>query len=304
MAMGKKRAKQQALFIATAELPRTAGHVFYDRMNAILEERAFDGFVEKACVKFYKSEEIGRPSMAPGVYFRMLMAGYFEGISSERGIAWRCADSSGLKQFLGFGYTDAVPDHSTLSRTRRLIDLETHQEVFTWLLKVLTEHGLVDGKTMGVDATTLEANAAMRSIVRRDTGESYREFLTGLAKTSGIETPTAEDLARTDRSRKNKASNKDWTHPGDADARIAKMKDGSTHMAHKVEHAVDMKTGAILAVTVQGADMGDTETIQATLTAVAVQMETLEQDPEVAGTIRQDWLKWNAPRFSSLKFSR
>ena len=290
MAMGKRRARQQALWIAAAELPRSGGHVFYDHVNAILQKEGFDTFAEKECVQFYKSETMGRPSIAPGVYFRMLMVGYFEGIDSERGIAWRCADSMSLKRFLGYELTELTPDHTTVSRTRRLIDLETHGQVFTWMLKVLAGKGLVDGKTIGVDATTLEANAAMRSIVRRDTGESYNEFLTGLAKASGIETPTQEDLARMDRKRSKKTSNQDWEHPDDPDAKIAKMKDGSTHLAHKVEHAVDMQTGAVLALTLQGADTGDTTTIQETLSAVAEQMEELATDPETADRLRDNVL--------------
>jgi transposase len=282
MAMGKKRARQQDLWIAAAELPKSGGHVFYNRVNGILQKEGFDAFAEKACLRFYKSEVMGRPSMAPGVYFRMLLIGYFEGIDSERGIAWRCADSMSLKSFLGYELTDATPDHTTVSRTRRLIDLETHGRVFTWILSVLTGKGLIDGKTIGVDATTLEANAAMRSIVRRDTGESYTEYLKGLAKASGIETPTQEDLARMDRKRSKKTSNEDWEHPDDPDAKIAKMKDGSTHLAHKVEHAVDMETGAVLALTLQGANIGDTTTIQETLIATAEQIEQLVANPETA----------------------
>src|SRR2546425_1614046 len=231
MAMGRRRARQQQLWIAATELPRARGHVFYDKMNEILRKEEFDVFAEKECLPFYKSEVMGRPSIAPGVYFRMLMIGYFEGIDSERGIAWRCADSLSLKSFLGYALTDPTPDHTTVSRTRRLIDIETHGRVFTWMLKVLAGKGLIDGKTIGVDATTLEANAAMRSIVRRDTGESYTEFLEGLAKSSGIETPTQEDLAQMDRKRTKTTSNEDWEHPDDPDAKIAKMKDGSTHLA-------------------------------------------------------------------------
>jgi transposase len=290
MAMGKRLARQQGLWIAAAELPRSKGHLFYDRVNGILQKEGFDGFAEKECLRFYKSETMGRPSMAPGVYFRMLMVGYFEGIDSERGIAWRCADSISLKGFLGYALTDETPDHTTVSRTRRLIDLETHGRVFTWILTVLVGKGLIDGKTIGVDATTLEANAAMRSIVRRDTGESYAEFLKGLAKASGIETPTQEDLARMDRKRSKKASNEDWEHPDDPDAKIAKMKDGSTHLAHKAEHAVDMETGAVLAVTLQHANIGDTTTIQQTLIAVAEQMEKLTADEDTAEQIRDNWL--------------
>src|SRR5688572_13147821 len=237
MAMGRrKRHEQQTMWLATEQLPRTAGHVFYDRVNKILAEHGFDDFAEKACQRFY-AQTMGRPGVAPGIYFRMQLIGYFEGIDSERGMAWRCADSLSLREFIGVGLTGAVPDHSSVSRTRRLIDLETHGSVFSWMLGVLAGNGLVDGKTVGVDASTLEANAAMRSIVRRDTGASYTEFLEGLAKTSGIETPTREDLAGMDRKRTKTTSNQDWEHPDDPDAKIAKMKDGSTHLAHKAEHA-------------------------------------------------------------------
>lgn len=290
MAMGKKRARQQDLWIAADELPKSGGHFFYNRVNGILQKEGFDAFAEKECRRFYKSEVMGRPSMAPGVYFRMLLIGYFEGIDSERGIAWRCADSMSLKSFLGYGLADATPDHTTVSRTRRLIDLETHGRVFTWILSVLTGKGLIDGKTIGVDATTLEANAAMRSIVRRDTGESYAEYLKGLAKASGIDTPTQEDLARMDRKRSKKTSNEDWEHPDDPDAKIAKMKDGSTHLAHKVEHAVDMETGAVVALTLQEANIGDTTTIQNTLIAAAEQIEQLTANPETAKELRDNML--------------
>jgi transposase len=213
--------------------------------------------------------------VAPGIYFRLLLLGYFEGLDSERGIAWRAADSLTIRDFLGLTLPEAPPDHSTISRTRRLIDLETHRAVFTWVLQGVGAAGLVKGKTLGIDATTLEANAALRSIVRRDTGETYDAFLTGLAQASGIETPTRADLARLDRKRKKKGANRDWTHPHDPDARITKMKDGRTHLAHKAEHAVDLDTGAIVAVTVQGADQGDTTTIEATLPEAVEQLEAV-----------------------------
>ena len=287
MAMGRRqRHRQQTMWLATEQLPRTAGHVFYDRVNKILREQGFDDFAEGACRSFY-ADTMGRPSLAPGIYFRMQLIGYFEGIDSERGMAWRCADSLSLREFIGVGLTGEVPDHTTVSRTRRLIDLETHGSVFSWMLGVLAQNGLVDGKTVGVDASTLEANAAMRSIVRRDTGESYTEFLEGLAKSSGIETPTREDIARLDRKRANKGSNEEWVHPDDPDAAITKMKDGRTHLAHKVEHAVDMKTGAVLAVTVQAANHGDTTTLTETLIELGAQMETLES---IADNIREDRL--------------
>ncbi len=205
----------------------------------------------------------------------LLLIGYFEGIDSERGIAWRAADSLALRGFLGLGLEETPPDHSTISRTRRLIDLETHRAVFTGCCRCWRRPIWCRGKTIGIDATTLEANAALRSIVRRDTGETYQDFLTRLAQASGIETPTRADLARLDRKRPKKGRNADWRHPHDPDARITKMKDGRTHLAHKAEHAVDLETGAIVGVTVQGADQGDTTTIAETVTAAAEDLEAV-----------------------------
>lgn len=260
--------------MATTSLPTAASHPFYRRLNQVLAEHHFDDFVEAQCREFYH-QRLGRPGLAPGIFFRLLLIGYFEGIDSERGIAWRAADSLALRDFLGIGLDAAPPDHSTISRTRRLIALETHRAVFTWVLQRLGGAGLVTGKTIGIDATTLEANAALRSIVRRDTGESYTEFLTKLAQASGIETPTREDLARIDRKRPKKGANRDWTHPHDPEAKITKMKDGSTHLAHKAEHAVDLETGAIVGVTIQDADHGDTATMQETLPEAARELEAV-----------------------------
>jgi transposase len=266
MAMGrrKKRARQGELWLPAQELARSAGHPFYERLNTVLDEHGFDEFAEQQCRRFY-AEKMGRPSITPGTYFRLLLVGYFEGIDSERGIAWRVADSLSLRQFLGYGLDEATPDHSTISRNRRLIDLETHQEVFGWVLEVLAEAGLVQAQTVAIDATTLEANAAMKSIVRRDTGERYDQYLRRLAAESGVETPTRQELARRDRRRKGKASNDDWQNPNDPDARITKMKDGRTHLAYKAEHAVDVGSGAVVGVTVQPADTGDTDSIGETL---------------------------------------
>jgi transposase len=274
MSMGKRKREPQqgSMWVATQDLPRSASHPFYARLNRVLDEAGFDRYVEQLCASFY-AETIGRPSLAPGRYFRLLIVGYFEGLDSERGIAWRAADSLSLRQFLGLRLNEAPPEHSTISRTRRLIDVETHRAVFTWILQRLAAAGLVKGQTVGIDSTTLEANAALRSIVRRDSGETYESFLTGLATASGIATPTREDLARIDRKRPKKGSNDDWTHPHDPDARITKMKDGTTHLAHKAEHAVDLDTGAVVAVTVQPADDGDTETIEETLTTAAENLE-------------------------------
>jgi transposase len=246
--------------VATADLPMGAGHPFYARLNRVLDEAGFDAFVEGQCAPFYAAT-VGRPSLAPGRYFRLLLLGYFEGLDSERAIAWRAAESLSIRAFLDFALHAVTPDHSTLSRTRRLIDLETHQAVFPWVLHRLADAHLVQGHTVGIDATTLEANAAMRSIVRRDTGENYAALLTRLAEASGLATPTRAELARFDRTRKKKGSHDDWTHPQDPDAKIPKMKDGRTHWAHTAEHAVDLETGAIVGVTVQDADTGDTTTM-------------------------------------------
>ena len=260
----KQRQPQSDLWIAHTELPRTVGHPFYERLNQLLAERGFDEFVEGQCERFY-AETMGRPSLTPGRYFRLLLIGYFEGIEGERGIAWRAADSLALRQFLELELKEQPPDHSTISRTRRLIDIETHQAVFGWVLELLAEKGLLQGKTVGIDATTLEANAAMRSIVRRDTGEGYEEFLRRLAEASGIATLTREQLAKLDRKRAKKGSNDDWVNPHDPEAEITQMKDGRTHLAYKAEHAVDLETGAVVAVTVAGGAAGDTETILETL---------------------------------------
>lgn len=265
MAMGhRSEERQTSLFIPSGEIDAAPGHVFYDRLSALLKKHGFDAFVEERCRPFY-AERMGRPSLPPGTYFRMLMIGYFEGLDSERGIAWRCRDSLSLRAFLGISLTERTPDHSTLCKLRQLFDLETHREVFAWVLALLAKKQLLRGQRVGVDATTLEANAALRSIVRRDTGETYPDYLDGLAKASGIATPTREDRKRLDKGRKGKGNNDDWTHPGDPDARITKMKDGRTHLAHKAEHAVDLDTGAITAVTIQPADRGDTSSVFETL---------------------------------------
>src|SRR6266576_3306356 len=175
MGKGKRGGGQSTMWIATNDLPTTAAHPFYERLNRILGKAGFDAHVEGLCARFY-AQTMGRPSLAPGRYFRLLLIGYFEGLDSERAIAWRAADSFALRRFLDMELVEMAPDHSTISRTRRLIDLDTHREDFT----------------------------------------------------------------RIDRKRKNKGSNDDWTHPHDPDAKITKMKDGRTHLAHKAEHAVDL----------------------------------------------------------------
>src|SRR3954452_2188237 len=161
MAMGtrKGRERRSDMWIATSAIVETPGNAFYDRLNKILREHKFDARVEALCRKFYKKSPYGRPSLAPGVYFRALLIGYFEGLDSERGIAWRAADSLSLRGFLGYALDEATPDHSTISRTRRLYWVETHKAIFRWVVRILTGEGLISGQTVSIDATTLEANA-------------------------------------------------------------------------------------------------------------------------------------------------
>ncbi len=286
MAMGRANKEQQeTLWVETGTLARTPGHPFYEKVGALLAKHGFEGMVEGECAQYY-ADGVGRPSIPPVVYFKSLFIGFFEGIDSERGIAWRVADSMALRAFLGYALTETTPDHSSLSRTRRLMSVETHRLVFQWVLEVLAKEGLLRGKTLGVDATTLEANAALRSIVRRDTGESYEQFLTGLATASGIDTPSREDLAKIDKKRPKKGSNDDWTNPHDPDSRITKMKDGRTHLAHKAEHAVDMDTGAVVSVTLQPADRGDTQTVGATIDEARRNIRRVAANPRARRSLR------------------
>jgi transposase len=267
--------------VASSALSAAPGHPFYRELNRLLDAAGFDRFAEERCARFYVAG-VGRPSVPAGVYFRMLMVGYFEGLGSERGIAWRCADSRSLAEFLGYGPGETTPDHTTLSKTRQRLDLDCHSEVFGWALALLAEKDLVKGQCVGIDSSTLEANAAMRSLVHRETGQSYAAFLDDLAKSSGIAKPTREDRKKLDRKRKGKASNDDWQSPTDTDARITKMKDGRTHLAYKAEHAVDLDSGAIVGVTVQPADRGDSTSVYATLS------EANDQLKEAAGRAAEE----------------
>ncbi len=264
MALGKRRSeRQQALFVATSKISASE-HPFYRALDKLLREDGFDEFAEEVCAEFYAGN-VGRPGIPPGVYFRALMVGYLEGISSERGIAWRCRDSFSLRAFLGYDLTRNPPDHSSLSKTRKRLSVEAHVAVFARVLRLLDDSGLLGGGTLGVDSTTLEANAAMRSIVRRDGGAGYEAWLRELARSSGIETPTRAELAKLDRKRPKKGSNAEWVHPGDPEARITKMKDGRTRLGHKLEQAVDLESGAVVGMTVQTTDGGDAASLTETL---------------------------------------
>jgi transposase len=267
MAMGKRKRRQEALFLATEDLPKSAGHPFFRKLNELLAEAGFDRWIERRCEQYYETEETrGQPSIPPGVYFRMLLVGYFEGIDSQRGIAWRCADSLSLRAFLGVPLGESTPDHSTLTNTRNRLPHEVFDEVFQFVLKIAAEKKLLAGKTVGVDSTTLEANAAMKSIVRRDTGEDWKEYVTRLMREDGtIEADceaTDEEIRRYDKKRKNKrVSNADWVSESDPESRITQLKDGRTHLAYKAEHVVDLKTDIVLAAEIHKADEADTETL-------------------------------------------
>jgi transposase len=261
--------------VTTSELSRGEGHLFYRRLNDLLRRHGFDAFVERLVEeKKIFAETLGRPSIPPGTYMRMIFVGFFEGLRSERAIAWKCADSLSLREFLGYGLTQATPDHSTLSGLRRKFPEGVHREIFDWVLKVAQEEGLLKGRKVAIDATTLEANAAMRTIVRRADGASYQKYLKRLARAEGIKDPTPEDLGKMDRKRKGKkVSNKDWKSSSDPDARITKMKDGTTHLAYKAEHAVDVTSGVIVAAEIHPADSGDTTTLPETLTRAEASVE-------------------------------
>ena len=283
MALGRRDQEQQGSFwIAADELPRSKGHVFYGKLNELLREAGFDAFVESLCEPYYHGT-MGRPGIPPGVYFRMLLVGYFEGLGSQRGIAWRCADSLSLREFLGVPLAEETPDHSSLTRVRDRLPLSVHVAVFQFVLRLADEHGLLKGKTVGVDATTLEADAAMKSIVRRDTGEDWQEYVRRLMQEAGQieegEEPTAEEIARFDRKRKNKkVSNQEWQSETDPDSRITKMKDGRTHLAYKAEHVVDLDTELILAAEVYHADAADVDTIGSSLNQAQDNLIQAESD--------------------------
>lgn len=281
MSMGRRKSEQQAGWIATTDLPAAPNNAFYQKLNRLLAEHEFDSFVEELCRPHY-AENKGRDSIPPGVYFRMLMIGYFEGLDSQRGIAWRCADSLSLKSFLGYSLEEATPDHSSLTRVGQRLPIEVHEQVFPFVLKIAQVKKLLKGKTVAVDGTLLEANAAMKSIVRRDTGDGWKAYLIKLMKEAGIEDPTDEDIRRFDKKRKGKkVSNKDWVSPSDPESRITKMKDGRTHLAHKAEHVVDLDTDMLLAATIHSGDRSDSESGIDSVIAAQANLISCGSDAEI-----------------------
>lgn len=290
MSLGRKsdRVTTEDLFISYSDLPLGPSHPFYTRLDKILRKHDFDPFCEDLCASCY-AEVMGRPSISPGVYFRMLMIGYFEGIKSERGISWRVADSKSLEGFLGYKMTEGTPDHSSLSRIRHRLSLEAHKEVFAKVLEILRKEGLLKGKKIGLDASNIEANAAMRSIRRKIDGKRYEAYLKALAKQSGLEEPTKEELSRFDRRRPGKrCSNKDWESPTDPEAQVTKRKDGRTHLAYKAEHSMDLETGAMVSAVIHPADHGDTQTMWETLAEASENLTAVEEvEGNAQNTLRE-----------------
>ena len=271
MAMGRRESQQENMWVAAQALPRSPGHVFYEKLNGVLEAGGFDRFVEELCAAHY-AEDVGRPSIPPGVYFRMLFVGYFEGLDSQRAIAWRCADSLSLRSFLRVALSRGTPDHSSMTTTRKRLPEEVFWQVFAFVLQVAVEHKLLKGKTIAVDSTTLEANAAMKSLVRRATNEDWKTYVKRLMKAEGIDDPNDEEVRRFDRTRKKKTSNKEWKSATDPDSRVTKMKDGRTHLAYKAEHAVELGSGLIVAPVVYRGDDADAETLPVTVEVAREQL--------------------------------
>ena len=272
------------MWVAGPALARSPGHRFYETLNELLKEASFDRRVEALCASSFEADnKPGRPSIAPGVYFRMLFVGYFEGIESERGLEWRCADSLSLRTFLGVQVHERVPDHSTLSRMRTRLDGAVYDEVFRLVLGIVETKGLLRGKVAGVDSTYLRADASMKTIVRKDTGDDYAAYLKKLCEAQGVVSPTVEEARQMDRKRKGKkTSNEEWASPTDSDARIVRLKDGRTRLGYKAEHVVDLETGAVVAAHLYKADEADTATLRPSLEAARENMTAARQDSDTS----------------------
>jgi hypothetical protein len=281
MSLGHRLPKKLPAVIAAADLAPAPAHPFYQRLNGVLAEAGFDTFVENLCRPYY-ADDIGRPGIPPGTYFRMLFVGYFEGLGSQRGIAWRCSDSRSLRDFLGYLPTQRTPDHSSLTKVRQRLPEVVHEEVFAWVIRLAEERGLLVGKTVGVDSTFLEANAAMKTIQRRDTGDDWKAYLRELAAEAGLDNPSDEDLRRFDRQRTGKkVSNEEWVSPADPDSRITRMKDGTTHLAYKAEHVVDLQSNLVLAAEVYPADEADSATVLPSVASAQINLIRAESVTDV-----------------------
>lgn len=286
MALGKRqRERQLEAFVSASDLPQSPGHPFYTALNRLLAENDFDSFVEALCAPFYAGV-MGRPSIPPGVFFRMTFVGYFEGLPSHRSIAWRCADSRSLAEFLGLGPADETPDHSSISKTHKRLPKDVFDEVFQFILRVAARKGLLWGEKLGIDSTTIQANASMKSIVRKDSGKGWKDYTKKLAKKAGLDDPTDDELRQFDRKRpKKKVSNDDWESPTDGDSRITRMKNGTTRLAYKAEHAVDLESDLIVSATVHPGNAADTATVIDTAIDAAVNVEAADSEYEVKAIV-------------------
>lgn len=287
MAMGRRKPCQESLFVCTADLSDGLGHPFYRRLNELLDEVGFDRWIESKCQQYYKQDDPrGRRSIPPGIYFRMLLVGYFENIGSQRGIAWRCADSLSIRRFLGIPLTESTPDHSTLTYTRKRLPTEVFDEVFQFVLSVAAERKLLSGTTVAVDSTTLEADAAMKSIIRRDTSEDWKAYVIRLMREEGVidaeTTPSDEEVRRFDKSRPDKkVSNAEWVSTTDPEAKITKMKDGTTHLAYKAEHVVDLDSDLVLAAEIYPANESDQATGADSVLAAQVHLNAATEGMDI-----------------------
>jgi transposase len=284
MALGKRGGEKQGALWVPSDRLRSPGHPFYDALNRLLASVDFDTQLEKLCEPYYR--EGGRPGIPPGVYYRMLFVGYFEGLGSQRAIEWRCADSLSLRSYLGLSATERVPDHSSLTRIRQRLPLEIDEAVHRMVLGLAATRDLLEGKTLGVDATLIEACAAMRRIVRREDGRDWKQYVEGLAEQEGVEIKDDEDLRRFDRKRRGKrVSNKDWKSPTDPDARITKMKDGRTRLGFKIQHAVDMESGIVVDASAQTAETADSAGIEAGVRSAQEHLDEAGTGCEVAEVV-------------------
>ena len=266
---------QEELWVARDQIKTSKGSGFYDRLAADLDEQGFGDHIRELCAPYYDEGSGGRPPIDPEVYFKMLIVGFFEKIGSERGIASRCEDSLSIRRFLRYDLVEATPNHSSLSVIRKRLAREVYEEAFTFSLRPLRKAGLLKGEAIGVDRSTVEANASLEKLTRREDGKSYRAYVGELAAESeGIDPEDHAAVADFDRRRKDKkVSNEEWFSPNDPDAKIGPRKDGAWDMIHKVENAVDLESGAILSVEVQAATKGDATDMAAHFETAAAMVE-------------------------------
>ena len=257
MFAAKDKSAQPEFWIAAAQVAKPAKSTFYAKLDETLDSFGFAVKVRALCAPAYKSNGSGRPGIDPVVYLKMMMVGFFENLPSERAIASRCEDSIAIRTFLHYDLTEATPDHSSLSIIRQRLEGPVYEQVFTLVLSALSEHGLLRGKNLGIDSSVLEANASLRGLVNRNTGEAYWDYVKGLAAESGIDPQDSAAVRKFDRKRPKKMSNQEWENPDDPDAKIGPKKDGATDMIYKPETVVDLDSGAIVGAEILPGNQAD-----------------------------------------------